>query len=213
MPTDRKQSDHKKIVIGITGGAGAGKSTIVNHVMENFDCEFINTDIVAHELMEPGKANYKALLKEYGADILDPDNMPYISRPRLLRKVSETGDFEKLNAITHPNVIKRSKKIIKDTDKKIVMVEAALLLEAGMDKICDDVWFVTAPLKDRIRRMKETRGYTDERIEAMLSNQLSEEEFEARTGFTINNPDGSDEGMATAVSRIKELLDVSRKNK
>ena len=211
MPTESKQKN--KIVIGVTGGAGSGKSTVVNFVLKNFDCEFINTDLVAHDLMEPGKANYKALIKEYGEEILDPCDMPRISRPLLLKKVSESGDFAKLNSITHPNVIKRSKQIIRNTKKPVVLVEAALLLEAGMDSICDDVWFVTAPLTHRIRRMKETRGYTDERVRDMLKNQLSDEEFKKRTSYTINNPDGSDEGMKAAVGRIKELLDSKTKNK
>ena len=211
MPTENRQKN--KIVIGVTGGAGSGKSTVVNHVLENFDCEFINTDLVAHDLMEPGKANYKALIKEYGEGILDPCDMPRISRPLLLKKVSESGNFAKLNSITHPNVIKRSKQIIRNTKKPVVLVEAALLLEAGMDSICDDVWFVTAPLEHRIRRMKETRGYTDERVRDMLKNQLSDEEFKERTSFTINNPDGSDEGMKAAVERVKELLDSKTKNK
>lgn len=209
--TPTKKTDKKKnrpLVIGITGGVGTGKSTIVECICRNFDCEYINSDKLAHLLMEPGKANHKALIKEYGEGIIDKDNPPFISRQALLQAVtsSEAG-FKRLNDLTHPNVCKESKRIISNTGKKVVILEAALLLEAGMDKICDDVWCVSAPTADRVRRLKETRGYSDEKIESLINNQLSDEEFKKRTDLVINNPDGSDEGKKTAIMRVKELLD------
>ena len=71
----------------------------------------------------------------------------------------------------------------------VVIIEAALLIEAGYKKICDFLWYVYAPLPDRIRRMKEKRGYSDEKIANILSGQLTEEEYRAYADVVIENPD------------------------
>jgi len=68
------------------------------------------------------------------------------------------------------------------------VVEAALLIEAGFQKICDELWYVYAPLLDRIRRMKEKRGYSDDKIVNILAGQLREAEFRAHADAVIENP-------------------------
>lgn len=212
MPIDNfKEKNRGKIVIGITGGAGSGKSTIVDKVLSEFDCEFIHCDEVAHTLMEPGGVNYKALIKEYGKGILQ-EGSDAISRPLLTKAAAESEKgFARLNEITHPNVIKHSKATIKKTKKKIVLIEAALLLEAGMDSVCDEVWYIYAPIDDRIRRMKASRGYTDEKINTLLKNQLTEEQFREKCGFVIDNGDGCNDGGDKAISRLNTLLDCIAK--
>lgn len=208
-----KSKNRRNLVIGITGGAGSGKSTIVEKIIASCNCKYIHCDEIAHELMEYNGENYNALLKEYGEGILLEDKRT-ISRPLLAKAVeqSEKG-YKRLNAITHPNVIKRTNEIIKNSDEEIILIEAALLIEAGMGKICDEVWYIYAPLCDRVRRLRETRGYSDDKISSVLKNQLSHDEFLANTDYVINNGDGYDKGGEDAVNRINTLLDVMEKNK
>lgn len=211
LHTDSNKTKNKgKLVIGITGGAGSGKSTIVEQVTTAFECEFIHCDEVAHELMKPGEANYKALLKEYGKDILSTDGTT-IDRAKLSKCVSESEKgFKRLNELTHPNVIKYTKNKIKSTDKKVILIEAALLLEAGMDSVCDEVWYVYAPLCDRVRRMRENRGYNDSKINTVLKNQLTHYEFLEKSDFVVNNGDGYENGAKDACEHITELLGTSK---
>ncbi len=209
MHTDSFKTKHKgKLVIGITGGAGSGKSTIVESLLTAFECEFVHCDEVAHVLMEPGGVNYKALLNEYGKGILSEDGLS-IDRKLLSKTVAESKKgFKRLNELTHPNVIKYTKDKIHTTKKKVILIEAALLLEAGMDSVCDEVWYVYAPLCDRVRRMRENRGYSDEKINTVLKNQLTHYEFLDKSDFIVNNGDGYNNGGNDATSHLKDLLSV-----
>ncbi len=203
-PTDMD----KKIIIGITGGAGAGKSTVVEEVKKRFDVDFMHCDIIAHELMEPGRPTYKALLKEYGPEILSSGLGSVIDRKKLTESVSRHScGFEGLNALTHPRVIREVRRRIKASNKRVIIIEAALLIEAGMTKMCDDVWYIYADLEERIERIKAERGWSDEKIRITLANQLSHEEFLKNTTFTLVNHNGDNEGAENAVKRIEFLLE------
>jgi len=182
-------------VIGITGGAGSGKTTIVEQIKALVPTEFIHCDVIAHELMEPGAASYKALVAEYGAGILEEskEEPQKISREKLAKVALATEESAKrLNAITHPLVQKRVEERLSELETEkfcgVAVIEAALLIEAGFSSICEEVWYVQAPLEDRIRRMKEKRGYSDDKIERILATQLTEEEFLSAADFVVQNP-------------------------
>lgn len=179
------------LILGITGGAGSGKSTIVEYIEQMVPTVFLHCDVIAHELMEPGGASYGALVREFGEQILVGDR---ISRPKLAAVAMATEETRKrLNELTHPLVREAVEaelaRLCEEDFHGVVMIEAALLIEAGYKNICDFLWYVHAPLADRIRRMKEKRGYSEEKIANILAGQLSEEEFRARADVVIENPD------------------------
>lgn len=195
------------IILGITGGAGSGKTTVVERIEQMMPTVFLHCDVIAHELMEPGGASYGALLEEFGEQILEavPENdaegakkpvqmQRPISRSKLAAVAMATEETRKrLNELTHPLVQKaveaELQRLEKEQFRGVVIIEAALLIEAGYKKICDFLWYVHAPLPDRIRRMKEKRGYSEEKIANILAGQLSEEEFLAQADVVIENPD------------------------
>lgn len=202
-----KVSEQKKIIIGITGGAGSGKSTVVEELQRHFDLDFMHCDVIAHELMEPGRATYKALIREYGSGILTDGKNSAIDRKALTESVSRHSmGFEGLNALTHPRVIREVKRRIKLSDKRLIIVEAALLIEAGMTKMCDEVWYIYADLEERIGRIRADRGWSEEKIKVTLMNQLSDEEFRRNTDFTVTNHDNDKKGLEDAVKRVEFLL-------
>ena len=179
------------LILGITGGAGSGKSTVVEYIEQMMPTVFLHCDVIAHELMEPGGASYLALVEEFGSQILEDGR---ISRPKLSAVAMATESTrQRLNELTHPLVQKKVEeelaRLTREDFHGIVIIEAALLIEAGYKKICDCLWYVHAPLGDRIRRMKEKRGYSDEKIANILVGQLSEEEFRAQADVIIENPD------------------------
>lgn len=206
-------------VIGITGGAGSGKTTVVERMKQLAPTEFLHCDVIAHELMEPGGASYTALLEEYGDGILEAaaEGPKRISRSRLAEIALATPKKAKrLNEITHPlvkaSVEERLAGLKRTGYTGVVVIEAALLIEAGYESMCDELWYVYAPLSDRILRMKENRGYTEEKINRLLTAQLSEEEFRKHADFVVENPNLCEEKQkehlaSQILPRLKEKLE------
>lgn len=208
-------------ILGITGGAGSGKTTVVELIEAMMPSVFLHCDEIAHKLMEPGGASYEALIAEFGEKILE-DRMVEekeglqmlrpISRQKLAAVAMVTAETRKrLNELTHPLVKQQIETELVRLEKKnfcgVVIIEAALLIEAGFTDICDTLWYVHAPLADRIRRMKEKRGYSEEKIAGILEGQLSEEEFRASTTAVIENPDGEKGKIIEELQKkIMELL-------
>ena len=221
------------VILGVTGGAGSGKTTVVKKIQELVDTRFLHCDVIAHELMEPEGASYKVLVQEFGEGILEPveeqgerqvppDVTPRpISRPRLAAAAMATAESRKrLNELTHPLVRQAVENKLKSLEREgfcgVAVIEAALLIEAGYKDICDVLWYVHAPVKDRIRRMQENRGYSEEKIKNILEGQLSEEQFKAAADVVIENPDSetkeAGEWLAKEISRhLKEYVESTDK--
>ena len=208
------------LIIGITGGAGSGKTTVVECVKRLEETVFLHCDVIAHGLMEPGQPSYRALVAEYGPHILDSETGK-INREKLAKTAFETEEKAKrLNAITHPLVREQVEHELLELQEKgfsgVVVIEAALLIEAGYEELCDELWYVHAPVEERVRRMKENRGYSDEKIGKLLAAQLDEEAFMKHADFVIQNPDM--DGILQEVhllpqiaSRLKEKLESAGK--
>lgn len=205
-------------VIGITGGAGSGKTTVVECIQKITPVVFLHCDVIAHELMKPGGASYHALIEEFGESILE-DSL--ISRQKLAKIAMATKESRtRLNEITHPlvrgAVEQKMEQLLLEQFQGIVMIEAALLIEAGYKEICDELWYIYAPVDDRKRRMRQNRGYTEQKIEHILAGQLSEEQFRANADVVIENPDRENEEENKELSKqiithLKERLESNVK--
>ncbi|MBO4834918.1 MAG: dephospho-CoA kinase [Lachnospiraceae bacterium] len=176
--------------IGVTGGVGAGKSTILQILEDKYNAHIIMADDVARELMNKGKASYRAIVKEFGDDILREDGE--IDRQKLAEIVFQDEEkLNKLNSIVHPLVrkaiVKEQKQVNKKDPERLVVLEAALLIEAGYKEILDELWGVIVQKEIRIQRLMDSRGYTREKSESIIANQLSDEEFREHCDFIIDN--------------------------
>ena len=220
------KQNRKFLILGVTGGAGSGKTTVVEQIEKAVPTVFLHCDVIAHELMEPGGASYEVLVKEFGEGILEDceevtdtvsdglkqSELRPISRPKLSKVAMATEESRKrLNELTHPLVQQAVEaeldRLAKENFRGVAVIEAALLIEAGYKSICDSLWYVHAPLSHRIRRMKEKRGYSDEKIANILAGQLSEAEFKANADVVIENPDGDKaEVLADLQKQIRVLL-------
>ena len=173
-------------VIGITGGVGAGKSAVLSILKEIYHAQIIEADQIGHEVMEPGAVCYEQVVNRFGRRILKPDGT--IDRGLLGGIVFSDGEaLESLNAIVHPAVKKEVRERIEKSRAPIVAVEAALLLEDHYDDFCSEVWYVSVPIEERIRRLMTSRSYSREKCLAVMENQLPEEEFLKRCHFVIDN--------------------------
>ncbi len=179
-------------ILGITGGVGSGKSRILYDLKENHDAYVVEADKLAHELMEPGMDVYKAVLEQFGTDILS-DEPPYkIDRGKLGKIVfSDREQLEALNKITHPIVKRHILKLIEEQRKlnqhKLFVIEAALLIQDGYKSICDEIWYVMVDREERIRRLCAQRGYDRKKCIQMFESQEPDEYYKKYADFTINN--------------------------
>ena len=177
-------------VIGITGGVGAGKSEILKYLKEKHGAVVIEADKVGHLLMEPGGACYYSIVEKFGSSILNGDQT--INRGKLGKIVfADEGLLAELNKIIHPRV---KSHIVSEIAKerayhrtKYFVVQAALLNEDNYDVICDEMWFIHTDESVRAERLKETRGFDDEKITSICANQKSPEEFRSAWQVVIDN--------------------------
>ena len=177
-------------VIGITGGVGAGKSEILKYLKEKYGAIVVEADKVGHLLMEPGGACYYTIVEKFGSSVLNGDQT--INRSKLAKIVfASEALLGELNKIIHPRV---KSYIVSEIAKerayhrtKYFVVEAALLLEDHYDVICDELWYIHTDEKVRAARLKESRGYDDEKIASICANQKSPEEFRSGCHIVIDN--------------------------
>lgn len=189
-------------IIGVTGGVGAGKSTVLNYLEKRYGAKLILADLVGHEVMEPGHEAYEQVVKAFGQEIVSEDKT--IDRKALGAIVF--ADEKKrmiLNRIIHPAVrqeILRRLEAAELLHLSYAVVEAALFLEENYDAFCDETWYIYTDEKIRRQRLKESRGYSDERIDQIFRSQKTHEEFQKRCLFMIDN-NGSEEETFRQIDR------------
>jgi dephospho-CoA kinase len=149
------------LVIGLTGNIATGKSTVLDY-LARLGALIIDADKLAHRAMDPGGPAYQAVVKEFGAGILNPDQT--INRKALGRIVFANADLlNKLEQIVHPAVFAMTVQLVEQSAAPVVILEAVKLLEAGtMVSQCDEVWVVTARPEVQLRRLREVRGMSEE---------------------------------------------------
>lgn len=184
------------LVIGLTGGIGSGKSFVADIIKRHYPVAVIDTDSLARDLMKKGGSAYNRVKEYFGSGILAEDGE--IDRERLSGIVfSDPDSLSKLNSLTHPAVQEKVLALIRGYRESgnylAVLVETALLIEAGYQSFCDEVFYVHADEKIRRMRLKESRGYTDKKIDRILANQKPEEEFIRHATWLIENNSGEEE--------------------
>ncbi len=176
-------------ILGITGGVGAGKSTVLQYMNEKYQVRVIELDKAAHLLMEPGQSCYAPLTETFGMGILNAEGR--IDRQRLYAETfAKQSGIETLNRIVHPRVKAYVRQEIAKEEKSgrpFLVLEAALLLEDHYDKICDEIWYVFVHEEARRCRLVASRGYSEEKIAQILKNQKTDEQFRASCQFVIDN--------------------------
>ena len=192
-------------VIGITGGIGTGKSTILNILEKEYGAYIVETDKLAHQLMSLGEKAYQSIVETFGEDILCEDKT--IDRGKLGAIVfNDKEQLSQLNQIVHPAV---KQHILCDIESKneqgnveYYVVEAALLIEAGYKEICDEMWYIYASQNVRIRRLIDGRGGDENKWLQVIANQSSEEYYRSHCDVVIDNGNSIEKTLVM----IKELL-------
>lgn len=192
------------MVIGITGGVGSGKSTVLSLLEKEYQAEICMADELGHEVMRRGGAAYEKILETFGEEVLDQDGE--IHRDTLAKIVyGDSGKLKVLNQIIHPMVLNEMRLRAENTkENDILVLETAILFETGCDEFCDEVWGVITDNEVRMKRLEESRGYTREKALSIMAKQLSNEELQGRCDRVIIN-DGD------ALALAKELRECMEK--
>lgn len=198
------KENHMKI-IGITGGIGTGKSTVLSLLKQEYHAYIVEADKLAHELMLPGEAVYHRITDIFGTDILNIDGT--IDRNRLGAIVFKDADsLRKLNEVVHPAV---KQYILQDMETKkkegnveYYVIEAVLLIEDGYKTICDELWYIYVEREERIKRLIAGRGGSREKWEHVIGNQSSDDYYRMNCDYVVDN--GS--SFEHTINIVKELL-------
>ena len=162
-------------VIGITGGVGAGKSSVLALLKEMCSCDIIQADLVARNIYHSGNIGFKKVVDIFGEQIIFKN-----PNKRIV-----------LNSIIHPLVKQEiinqinNHKIAGDVD--YCFVEAALLIEDHYDIFMDEIWYIYVSEDERRKRLAASRGYSDEKISDIFKSQLSDAEFRKHADKVIDN--------------------------
>lgn len=191
-------------VIGVTGGVGAGKSTILKYLEESIGACVIEADKVGHLVMEPEGICYEPVLALFGENIIKEDKS--IDRKRVSDVVFTNKELlNRLNGLVHPAVKQWILNRIEEERRKgtdFCVVEAALFLEEQYDSFCDEVWYIHTDREIRIQRLMESRSYTREKAESIIQNQASDAYFMEHTDYTIRNNENLEETFRQIDERI-----------
>lgn len=194
-------------VIGITGGVGCGKSSVLTAIKELYNCVILYADDAAKKIEEPGNKCYEDIVKLLGHEILNEDGT--INSRKMAASIFEDEALLKsVNDIIHPAVkeyiLNQIKKSRESGMIDYFFLEAALLIECGYKSIVDEMWYVYADETVRRTRLKESRGYDDKKIDSIMNSQLSEEEFRNNCDFIIDNSKSLEESIIQIKQRIEK---------
>lgn len=188
------------IRVGLTGGIGAGKSTVARAFSQR-GAYLIDADVIAREVVAPGSEGLDELVAEFGADILDPDGA--LDRAALAAKAFVDEDSRtRLNAITHPRVGARTWELMQAAPHDAILVQdIPLLVEGGMAPHFHLVVIVWADEQTRLQRLTEQRGMPADDAAARIRHQADDDQRRAVADVWLDNS-GSPEAVAEAAAML-----------
>ena len=174
--------------VGLTGGLASGK-TFVGEALASFGCLLVQADRLGHQVLEPGGEAYDEVVREFGAEILDPDG--HINRRRLAAMVfGSPSRLERLNGLVHPPVLRREEELIAAFTARqphgIAVVEAAILIETGSYRRFDRIVLVTCTGEQQRARALRRDGAAESDVLARLSRQMPLAEKRKYADFVID---------------------------
>jgi dephospho-CoA kinase len=194
------------LAVGLTGGIGAGKSTLAALLAER-GAQVLDADQFGRDALAPGQPAWHSVVGQFGDEVLAAGGME-IDRKKLASIVfSDRRKLAALNAIVHPVILKRiadELERLSQTDA-VVVVDAALITELGFGDALDAVVLVTTARKERVERLLRTRGMSFDDVTARIASQASQEELEATADVVVRN-DGDLDALAAEADRVWALL-------
>ncbi len=195
----------EKRSIGLTGGIATGKS-LVSSMFEELGAYVIDADKVARDVVERGSAVLKEIERHFGREVILPDGS--LNRKRLREIIiSDKEKRELLNSITHPAIIERENKLVENANSKLIIVDAALLIESGSYKRFKEIILVYAPFEVQVKRLMERDAMSREDAVRFIKTQMDIEEKKKYATYIIDNSNGIDYTR----KQVEELYETLQK--
>lgn len=181
--------------VGLTGGIGAGKSTVAGRLAEH-GAVLIDADKLAREVVEPGQPALEDITVAFGRSVLHADGR--LNREALAEAAfADDESRARLNAIMHPRIGQRTAELMSGAaDDAIVVHDVPLLVENGLAPAYHLVIVVDAPLDVRVKRLVGERGMTESDARARIAAQATEEQRRAAADVWLDNGGALDEVQA-----------------
>ena len=199
----------KKVVIGLTGGIGTGKST-VSQILKEKNFPVIDLDVISHEVIKFPKVVEK-IVENFGKEVLEYNNTGnwIISREKLGRVIF--GNREKrliLNSVMHPEILRIMREKILECKKenKIIFVEIQLLFEVQWEKEFDYILLVSAEKETQIKRILSRDNRSKEEALSIINSQMSLDEKKKRSDYVIEN-DGNIQDLEKKVDDFLKKIE------
>src|SRR5215469_18893619 len=198
--------------IGLTGGIASGKS-LVSQMFTELGAHTIDADEIAHELMKPGEPAYDEIVRAFGNDILNPDKT--VNRGKLAEMAFDKRRprIYELNRILHPGVIQKYESSMDEIGRRdpdaIVMLEAALLLEAGLRKRFNRIVVVTCKPQQRIERWAQRFHLDPEAAKTEVTRRMmaqAPDEAKIQAADYVVDNSGAVEETKKQVQKVYEAL-------
>jgi len=198
--------------IGLTGGIASGKS-LVSRMFIELGAHSIDADEIAHELMRPGEAVYDEVVQKFGNEILNPDQSVNRAKVAELAFDKRRPRIYELNRIMHPEVIKRYESWMEEIRRRepeaIAILEAALVLEAGLRRRFDRIVVVTCKPQQRIERWAQRFNLDPETAKTEVTRRMmaqAPDEAKIQAADYVIDNSGSVEATRNQVERVYETL-------
>jgi dephospho-CoA kinase len=193
--------------VGLTGSIAVGKSFVLD-ILRQLGARTIDADAVAREVVEPGTAGLKAVVDEFGAEILKPGGS--LNRAALGSIVfADAAKRQKLNSILHPFIIARQDEIIrqweKETPDAIAVVDAALMIESGGYKRFDKLIVVHCRTQIQLERLMKRDNISREEAERRITAQMPQEEKKKHADYLIDTSEGFESAHQQTTAVWQEL--------
>ncbi len=210
MMVDNRQpkgDSQNKPLVGLIGGIGSGKSLVAG-LLSELGAKVIEADKLGHEALRQPDIKERVVAR-WGDGILNAAGD--VDRKKLGKIVfAEATEREALERIVFPFIERRIREEIEQANQdpgvKVVVLDAAILLEAGWGQFCDSVVFVDAPREERLKRLAQQRGWSTEEVEAREKAQLPIETKKARADLILDNSGTP----AQTRERVKQLFNLLR---
>jgi dephospho-CoA kinase len=218
VKTGTKQNNMKKArttkVIGITGGIGAGKSLVLDYIKANYRSRVLLTDEIGEEVVAPGGMCYTRLKQMLPREAFDKNG--YMNREAVSKLMYDDPSLrQKMNDLIHPAV---GIYLVTEIDKEkkhglldFVIIESALYDGSGFATLCNEVWSVNADLDIRKKRLMESRGYSEEKVDSIFASQANYDKMRKSLPVQIDNNGDSEKTYAQIDAEMNRIKPGSKR--